>query len=101
MDVFQEYKPIRNKIALLSVEEALGVIWAYSQYPQVDYFQFPKEIEVSNSYLQRDIPQQWISEWELELLAKEVILNGNAIASKGRTLRAWKTLSELVNLLER
>lgn len=97
MDVFQQYKPIRNKIALLSVEDALGVIWAYCQYLQIDHFQFPAEIEVSNSYLQLDIPQQWISEWELELLAKEVIINGSAVAAKGRTLRAWKTLSELVN----
>jgi hypothetical protein len=49
MDVFQEYRPIRNKIALLSVENALGVIWAYGQYLQIDHFQFPKEIEVANS----------------------------------------------------
>jgi hypothetical protein len=100
MDVFQEYKPIRNKISLLSIEDALGVIWAYSQYLQIDHFQFPKEIEVANSYLQLDVPQRWISEWELELLAKEVILNGSAVAVKGRTLRAWKTLSELVNSLK-
>jgi hypothetical protein len=100
MDVFRDYKSIRNKIALLSVEESLGVIWAYCQYLQIDDFHFPKEIEVSNSYLELDIPQKWISEWELELLAKEVILNGNAVASKGRTLRTWKTLSELVNLLK-
>ena len=100
MDVFQEYKPLRNKIAMLSVEDALGVIWAYCQYLQIDDFQFPKEIEVADSYLQLDVPQRLISEWELELLAKEVILNGNAIAARGRTLRSWKTLSELVNLLK-
>jgi hypothetical protein len=67
---------------------------------QIDHFQFPKEIEVANSYLQLDVPQRCISEWELELLAKEVILNGSAGALKGRTLRAWKTLSELVNSLK-
>jgi hypothetical protein len=100
MDVFQEYKPIRNKIALLSIEEALSVIWAYCQHLQIDDFRFPKEIEVSDSYLQLDVRQKWISEWELELLAKEVILNGKAVASKGRTLRAWKTLSELINSLK-
>jgi hypothetical protein len=100
MDVFQDYKPIRNKITLLSIEESLGVIWAYCQYLQIDNFRFPKEIEVADSYLQLDIPQTWISEWELELLAKEVILNGNALPTKGRTLRAWKTLSELINSLK-
>jgi hypothetical protein len=97
MDVFQEYKPVRNKIALLSIEEALGTIWAYCQYLQIDNFRFPKEIEVSNDYLKLDVPQQWVSEWQLELLAKEVILNGSAVAKKGRALRTWKTLSELMN----
>jgi hypothetical protein len=100
MDVFREYKPIRNKIALLSVEDALAVIWAYCQHLQVDNFRFPKEVEVADSYLKADFPQKWISEWELELLAKEVIINASAVASKSRTLRTWKTLSELINSLK-
>jgi hypothetical protein len=70
------------------------------QYLQIDHFQFPKEIEVAKLYLQLDVPQRCISEWELELLAKEVILNGSRVALKGRILRAWKTLSELVNSLK-
>ncbi len=100
MDVFQHYKPIRNKISLLAVEDALSVIWAYCQYLQLPEFQFPNEIEISPEYLKLDVPQAWIAEWDLELLAKEVILNGNAVAIKGRTLRAWKTLSELINSLK-
>ena len=55
MDVFQEYKSIRNKINLLSIEEALGVIWAYGQYLQIDNFNFSKEIEVINEFLQLDV----------------------------------------------
>ncbi len=100
MDVFSEYKPLRNKLSLLSIEDSLGTIWAYSQYLQIRGFRLPKEIEVAREYLQLEVPQQWISEWELELLAKEVILNANSVAAKGRTLRAWKTLSELVNSLK-
>src|SRR5258708_34586194 len=100
MDVFREYKPIRNKIALLSVEDALAVIWAYCQHLQVDNFRFPKEVEVADSYLKADFPQKWISEWELELLAKEVIINASTVASKSRTLRTWKTLSELISSLK-
>lgn len=97
MDVFREYKPLRNKIAHLALEDALGVIWAYCQYLQIDDFSFPREIEVLNSFLNDDVPQRFIAEWELELLAKEVILNGNIVASKDRTLRSWKTMSEIVN----
>jgi len=97
MDVFQAYKSLRNKIALLSVEESLFVIWAYSQYLQLDEFRFPKEIEVEPNFLRLDPPQRWISEWDLELLAKEVILNGSTAGAKGRTLKKWKTLSEIIN----
>jgi hypothetical protein len=54
MDVFDEYKPMRNKIASLAVDDALGVIWTYCQYLQIDNFIFPKEIEILDSFLQED-----------------------------------------------
>jgi hypothetical protein len=100
VDTFREYKPIRNKIALLAVDDSLSVIWAYCQYLQLDEFNFPNEIEVLDTFLRDDFPQRFISEWDLELLAKEVILNGNVSASKGRTLRKWNTLSEIVNAIK-
>jgi hypothetical protein len=100
MDVFSAYKPFKNKIGLLSIEDSLAVIWAYCQYLQIDNFYFPSEIEVASEYLNLDTPQIWIAEWTLELLAKEIIINGNAVASKGRTLRTWKTMSEVINHLK-
>jgi TM2 domain-containing membrane protein YozV len=100
MNVFQEYKPIRNKIALLARDDALAVIWAYSQFLQVRNFRFPDGIEVSPAFLKRNFPQQWVAEWELEVLAKEVILNSNAVATKGHTIKKWQTLSEIINSLK-
>jgi len=100
MNVFEEYKPFRNKFTKLAVDDSLIVIWAYSQYLQTNNFQFPVDIEVADRYLQLDIPQKWLSEWELELLAKEVVLNGSLVATKGRSLRKWTILSELVNSLK-
>jgi hypothetical protein len=100
MDVFAEYKQIRNKIALLASDDALSVIWAYCQFLQTPNFHFPPEVEVSKDFLENDFPQRWISEWELELLAKEVILNGKSVASKGHTLRKWKNMSELINAIK-
>src|SRR5665647_2716812 len=99
MDVFQAYKPIRNKIASLAIDDSLTVIWAYCQFLQIDEFKFPAEIEVERKFLSLDVPQKWISEWTLELLAKEAILNGNYVSSKSRTLRTRNTLSEFINLL--
>jgi hypothetical protein len=100
MGVFELYKPIRNQIAMLAIDDALGVIWAYCQYLQIDEFRFPKEIEVSKQFLEQEIPQTWISGWELELLAKEVILNCHSVAKKGRTLRTWATISALINSIK-
>jgi hypothetical protein len=100
MDVFQEYKPLRNKIALLARDDALRVIWAYSQYLQINRFQIPNDIEVHPRFYDTDPPQKLISEWELELLAKEVLLNANLVASKGRTLRVWKALAEILNSIK-
>jgi len=61
MDVFKEYKPVRNRIASLARDDALAVIWAYCQYLQIDDFKFLKEIEVAKKYLELDIPQAWIA----------------------------------------
>src|SRR5262249_14829302 len=100
MDVFREYKPIRNRIASLARDDAFGVVWAYCQYLQINNFKFPPEIEVGRKYLELKVSQQWIAEWELELLAKEVIVNSGLIASKGRTLRKWSILSEIINAIK-
>ncbi len=99
MDVFQEYKPLRNKIRKLARDDALGVIWAYCQYLQIDDFRFPKEIEIHKRFFEHNVPRAIIAEWELELLAKEVILNGNLVA-KNYTLRKWDVIAEIVNGLK-
>lgn len=100
VNVFQRYKPFRNKVASLSYDDALYVIWAYSQYLQINNFKMPRDIDVHNDFLTLRPRQQWIAEWELEILAKEVILNGSAISSKNKSLRSWRTLSRLVNQLK-
>jgi hypothetical protein len=97
MDVFAAYKPIRNKIAQLAADDSLGVLWAYCQFLQINGFQPPKEIEIASVYLNASPRQSYIAEWDIELLAKEVVINSGSVGSKGRTLRTWKTLAELVN----
>jgi hypothetical protein len=100
MEVFEEYKPLRNKIAQLASDDALGVIWAYCQYLQMNDFQFPAQIEVMPAYLDSNIPRKLVAEWELELLAKEVIINAGTAARRGLTLRTWNTLADIVNMLK-
>jgi hypothetical protein len=63
--------------------------------------QIPSDIEVRKDFLKHQIPQQLIAEWELEILAKEVILNGGVVSTKGRTLRSWKFMAETVDQLKK
>ena len=100
MNVFELYKPFRNKVSLLSIEDTFFVIWAYSQKLQINDFEIPKEIEVHKTFLEHQIPQSILAEWELEILTKEVILNGGAVATKGHTFRSWNTLADIVNQLK-
>ncbi len=100
MDVFELYKPFRNKVAQLSYSESFYVIWAYSQYMQIKKFEMPNDIDVKKDFFELQVPQQWIAEWELEILAKEVILNGSVASQKGQTIRSWETLSRVVNRLK-
>jgi hypothetical protein len=66
MDIFAKYKPFRNKIAQLSVDDALGVLWAYSQLLQLPNFQPPSEIEIAPVYLTAKPRQSYIAEWDIE-----------------------------------
>ncbi len=97
MDIFAQYKPTRNKVALLAADDALGVLWAYCQLLQIEHFQPAKEIEIAPVYLNAKPRQSYMAEWDIELLAKEVVINAGAVAAKKRTLRTWKTLADTVN----
>jgi hypothetical protein len=101
MDISAKYKPFRNKVAQLAVDDALGVLWAYCQLLQIPNFQPPKEIEIAPIYLNANPRQSYLAEWHIELLAKEVVINCGYVASKGRTLRKWKTLADVVNALKK
>ena len=61
----------------------------------------PKEIEIAPIYLNANPRQSYLAEWHIELLAKEVVINCGYVASKGRTLRKWKTLADVVNALKK
>jgi hypothetical protein len=95
--IFDLYKPFRNRIAEFEREDSLRVVWAYSQYLQLDRFKFPNDIEINPQFQKLDFQRRWISEWSLELLAKEIILNCGAVSKSGESLRSWNRLSEVIN----
>lgn len=80
--IYNLYKPLRNHLKPVNLEKALYVIWAYSNYLQFNC-EFPADIQVNkiitdgqNNY------RRFISEWELSLLTREVIVNSQEITNK-------------------
>ena len=98
-NIFQTYKPLRNNLKKLCLDESLFVIWSYTQFLQFGK-KIPKEIEVIPALLNKKDTISWRPhEWELELLVKEIIINSQEICSSSLSLRKWnhffKVLSKL------
>jgi hypothetical protein len=93
------YRTIRSAARQLARRESLAVIWAYSQYLQVDDFQMPEDVEVAQQFRDARPRRRILPEWTLEHLAREVIRYGDEEARDGRTLKRWDTLAHLANTL--
>lgn len=100
MNIYELYKPLRNAVSQLALTESLTVIWAYSQFLQMRDFKFPSDIEVERQFLLMRPPQQWVSEWFLEILAKEIVINSGNYAVRGKTLRSWHTFASIINKMK-
>lgn len=100
-DLYKLYKPLRNHLRRVSIENAFYVIWAY-----INNFQFkepfPKDIEVHEQILKAEnIPSRGVYEWELSLLAREMIVNGEIyIPFATKNFNKYRYFSNAVNKLK-
>lgn len=100
-DLYRIYKPFRNHLNSVAIENALYVIWAY-----VNNFQFgqdfPRDIEVHPSVLSAvNVPSRGVYEWDLALLAREIIMNGQENLSLAtRNFNSWSYFSDGINKLK-
>jgi hypothetical protein len=93
------YRTIRSDARQLARRDSLAVIWAYSQFLQVNDFQMPQYIEVAQQLHDARPRQGVLAEWTLEHLAREIIRYSDEEARDGKTLRRWDTLAHLANTL--
>lgn len=98
--LFEYYKPLRNHLYKIKVEDGLFVVWAFVQHLQFDQV-FPTEIEVIPEFKDADHIQKirWSSPWELETLAKEIILNSHQSVAE-KSLTKWNYFSLALNKLK-
>jgi hypothetical protein len=96
--MYELYKPLRNFLRRTSLIQSLGVIRAYMQFLAFGQ-PFPNDIEVHSGFLRASRAENGVYEWELELLAKELILN--APEQGELDLRSWGSFSNSLNLLKK
>lgn len=96
--IYKLYKPLRNYLRQFWIGNAFYVIWAY-----INYFQFsksfPKDIEINIEALNRQ--RRSVYEWELSLLAREVIVN-SSIDSKmvKKSFNKWSCFAGSINKIK-
>lgn len=83
------------------MENAFYVIWAYINYLQFDQ-PIPNDIEVHESVIKnKKSPSRGIYEWELSLLAREIITNGERNPDQAtKSFRNWNYLANTLNKLK-
>lgn len=102
MPVYDLYKPLRNYMTQFPVMDSLEVMRAYLQALQFKQ-PMPRNIEISREFqIGRHRVEQGILEWELDILTKEIILNGGTVGRyslrhANRLLKAVGMLRELEN----
>lgn len=100
-NIFEAYKPLRNHLQKCEVANSLEVIRSFAQHLQFNS-DFPFYIEVPRDFLEKDHTQKvrWISEWNLEILAKEVIINSPISEWNVKTFRRWSYFIGAVNKIK-
>lgn len=100
-DLYKLYKPLRNHLRLVSIENAFYVIWAYINNFQFNQ-SFPKNIDVHEQILKAEnIPSRGLFEWELALLAREMISNGETdILLSTKNFNEWNYFIGAINKIK-
>ena len=95
--MYESYKPLRNYLRQFSQIPALAVVYRFMQYLQFDA-SLPPEFDNPA----RHSKHKWekgIFEWELETLAREIILNCPAAGAK--LMDRWGKFAEAMNHVKR
>ncbi len=100
MKTYELYKPLRNYTRQFCILESLSVIRAYFQFLQFNQ-PFPKDIEVGTDFLiAQKGPNKMVFEWELDVLAREIIINGREEGSSQKSLKEWKYFSKALQKIK-
>jgi len=99
--IYEKYKPFRNKLRKLSLEDSLFVIWNYMQNI-IFQTNMHESIEIPSYHSSNNEKPSSINPFMLELLANEVILNSEITkfsCNRNTTLRNAETFHSSIRYL--
>ena len=92
---------MREGLRRVSVLDSLAVLRAYVQNLQLDA-PIPSKIEVFSQFKGNKIDRRaMVSEWELELLGREVVIHSATLGRAPETFRRWRCFADSVNNLKK
>lgn len=94
MAPFDLYKPFRNFIRQFPLEESLVVVWWYTQHVTED-LELPDNLTPRDPFGRLVDVKRFIHVWDLEILAKEVVLNAQPTGQ--RSFGTWNDLARAIN----
>jgi hypothetical protein len=95
---YDEYKPFRNYMRRFGLVAGLVDVWRYSLHV-MEGQPLPTDYAVGHSPLTHKPLQEHIHPWDLDILAKELVLNAGSQGD--RSLRRWSDLAVAVNHVRR
>jgi len=102
-EVFNNYKPFRNIVAKAQLYNSLYAVWAHANYQKIEDFSLPTDIQCPIEYRnlgKAEIPKwSYILPWELEILARELIINSRIYGGK-KDYRNWDDFRAAMNKLK-
>lgn len=97
-DIYEAWKPLRNALNKLDVIDALGVIRAYSAWDSLNSkIPMPTDIEVDPAFYNEP---HMLLPWDLETLAREVVVVCGHQSTPRATMKRWNTLADTMNKLK-
>src|SRR3989344_7569192 len=101
-DFYELYKPLRNRLRSLKLDDSLYVVFRYIKYLSGGEPNFTN-IEIDPAFLKESHFQKnlYMPPWQLELLIKELFINAeNANPILPRSFRRWPYFLDTFNQLK-
>jgi hypothetical protein len=98
MSLYEEYKPFRNYIRHFDLLSSLVDVWRYSLHV-MEGEPLPADYASGKNALTAPV-KEYLYPWDLDILAKEIILNAGS-AGGDRSLKRWKDIATAINYVRR